>query len=426
MPDYRSIIDDIEAGNRHYNMDGVLMDIRDGYPAAERIYGGKGSVRLSDAWLDFVNLINGPIGCKYQFVDFDKYPHCRIFKDCVGWHNKGFDNLVEQVTFSGNIVEVTSIEGNRAYIKSYFNDQAPPASIWPDKDHLDTRVQLFTTQFKTKLDMTTNGRNPRTLIIANLGERLWIDIADLRPIESVISPENEVDMYVEGIDTSHWESTILWDKVAASKKFVWCKATESYTYKDPDYKADIQAAKAAGMLVGSYHFFRWAGDTIKQTNFFLDTIQGMPMDLPPVIDIEENNIGYGWKNYQTAIKLCLDMIEVKTGRKPIIYTSKNFWQYTGNPVWSKDYPLWVAHYSTAITAPLLPVGWDHWTFWQYSEAGKIDGIPYDGVDLNRFNGSYLDLLAFCKIETIPPVVTEPTDSEKLKRLWDAHPELHTA
>jgi lysozyme len=423
LPDYRRIIDDIEAGNRHYNMDGVMMDIRDGYPATERIYGGKGSVKLSREWMIYVNRINGIDGCKYQFVDFENYPTCHIFKPNVGWHNKGYDNLIEQLTFAGNIVDVISIEGDRAYIRSFYNDQMPPAPIWPDKDHLDPKVQLFTTQFKTKLDVTTNGKYPRTLIIANPGERLWIDVANLRPIALVIPPENEVDMYVEGIDTSHWESVIQWDKVATSKKFVWCKATESYTYKDPEYKADIQAAKAAGMLVGSYHFFRWAGDTLRQTRLFLDTIKGMPMDLPPMLDVEEEKIGYGWKNYQTALKLCLDTIEGETGRKPVIYTSQYYWGFTNNPVWAKDYPLCVANYTTGST-PVLPIGWDRWTFWQYSAAGKIYGIPYDGVDLDHFNGSYLDLLQFCKIETIPPIVTEPTDAEKLKRLWDAHTELH--
>lgn len=409
------VIDDIEAGNRHYNMDGVEMNIRDGYPATTRIYGGSGGVRLSPAWMQYVRDINIGEGYKYHYTNTDRTE----FKDCVGWHNKGYPNLVEQLTFAGNVVDVTSIVGNRAYIRCYYNDQTPPAPIWPDKDHLDPLVQLFTTQFKTKLDKTTNGKYPRTVIIANPGERLWMDIAD---IKQVILPENEVDMTVEGIDTSHWESVIQWEKVAANKKFVWCKATESYTYKDPEYKADIQAAKAAGMLVGSYHFFRWAGDTLRQTHLFLDTIKGMPMDLPPMLDVEEEKIGYGWRNYQTALKLCLDTIEGETGRKPIIYTSSYYWGFTNNPAWSKDYPLCVANYG--VTKPFLPSAWNTWTFWQYSKAGKIDGIPYDGVDLDQFNGSYLDLLAFCKIATIPPVIPEFTDAEKLQLLWDDHPLLH--
>jgi hypothetical protein len=93
------------------------------------------------------------------------------------------------LTFSGNIVDVLEIVDNRAYIRCYYNDQKPPAVIWPaviwpKPDCLDTRVQLLTTQYKTWLDMTTDRRYPRTVIIANPGERLWIDVANLRKVEN--------------------------------------------------------------------------------------------------------------------------------------------------------------------------------------------------------------------------------------------------
>lgn len=227
---------------------------------------------------------------------------------------------------------------------------------------------------------------------------------------------------IKGIDTSHWEGIINWGNVwSMDYRFCFHKATEGIGYTDPDYKFDIVSAKANGFLVGSYHFFRCQYDTLKQAALFLNTIKGMPMDLPPVVDIEESVIGYGWKNYQTAIKLFLDTIEGATGKKPIIYTSKNFWQYTGYPTWANQYPLWVAHYSTAITAPLMPVGWDKWTFWQWSEAGKNIVNPFDGVDLNYFNGNYDDLLKFCNKE---PVVIELTDKQKLDILWADYQETH--
>jgi lysozyme len=230
---------------------------------------------------------------------------------------------------------------------------------------------------------------------------------------------------IEGIDTSHWEGIINWTNVwSKGYRFSYHKASEGIGYTDPDYKFDITSAKTNNFIVGSYHFFRCKDDTLKQAALFLKTIAGFPMDLPPVVDVEESTIGYGWKNYQTAIKLFLDTVEKSTGRKPMIYTSKNFWSYTNNPSWAKDYPLWVAHYSAAITAPLLPVGWDKWTMWQYSEAGKDIVNPFDGVDLDRFNGSYDDLLKFCGKVIVPPVTPDYTDSEKLQILWGAHPELH--
>jgi hypothetical protein len=138
---------------------------------------------LTPEWMAFVRTINSQAGRKFQFVDW--FLGCKILKHSVGWHNTGKGNRVEQLTFSGNIVDVIAIEGNKAYIRCYYNDELPPAPIWPEKDSLDTRVQLFTTQFRNKLDITTNGRYPRTVIIANSRkERLWIDIANLKKVEN--------------------------------------------------------------------------------------------------------------------------------------------------------------------------------------------------------------------------------------------------
>ena len=44
--------------------------------------------------------------------------------------------------------------------------------------------------------------------------------------------------------------------------------------------------------------------------------------------------------------------------------------------------------------PSLPRGWFKWTFWQYSEKGRVNGINAK-VDLNVFNGTLEDLYKFC-------------------------------
>jgi lysozyme len=132
------------------------------------------------------------------------------------------------------------------------------------------------------------------------------------------------------------------------------------------------------------------------------------MDLPPVLDVEEEKPACGWRNYQTAIQLALQTIELRTGRKPMIYTNKYYWSFTNHPTWAKDYPLWVASYIIAAQ-PVMPVGWSTWNFWQYSEAGKNIVNPYDGVDLNLYNGEMNDLLKFCGHEPDVPVVVAPVE-----------------
>jgi lysozyme len=56
--------------------------------------------------------------------------------------------------------------------------------------------------------------------------------------------------------------------------------------------------------------------------------------------------------------------------------------------WADVYPLWLAHYTTGWPSQVYP--WVGWSFWQYSSAGKISGVP-TRVDLNYFNGSEADL-----------------------------------
>ena len=55
------------------------------------------------------------------------------------------------------------------------------------------------------------------------------------------------------------------------------------------------------------------------------------------------------------------------------------------------YPIWVAHYTTK-PKPAVPPGWQNWTFWQFSETGKVTGITTP-VDLDRFNGTLDQLRA---------------------------------
>ena len=60
-----------------------------------------------------------------------------------------------------------------------------------------------------------------------------------------------------GIDVSKFQGTINWTKVAKDStiKFVYVKATEGTSIRDPYYKTNITKAKKAGLLVGSYHLY---------------------------------------------------------------------------------------------------------------------------------------------------------------------------
>jgi lysozyme len=61
-----------------------------------------------------------------------------------------------------------------------------------------------------------------------------------------------------------------------------------------------------------------------------------------------------------------------------------WWPAGQYPTWTRDHEFWVAHYTTQ-PEPKTHESWGGWRIWQYTEAGKIAGIP-GKVDLNWFNG----------------------------------------
>ena len=58
-----------------------------------------------------------------------------------------------------------------------------------------------------------------------------------------------------GIDVSRFQDSINWSKVAKNSKieFVYIKATEGASIKDPMYKYNVKKAREAGLLQQPHH-----------------------------------------------------------------------------------------------------------------------------------------------------------------------------
>lgn len=223
---------------------------------------------------------------------------------------------------------------------------------------------------------------------------------------------------VPGIDVSYWNAGIDWPKVRATgQRFVFAKATEGDFYADPTFPANWSGAKAAGLLRGAYHFFRPNVDGRKQAKKFIDYIKSTKDngELPPALDLETHD-GQTNARIIARAKDWLDEVEAAFGKKPIIYSGQYFLQDHfseaggGPPAWAKEYPLWLAQYPNVYMdgqQPYLPRGWFKWTFWQYSEKGRLNGINAN-VDLNVFNGTLEELYKFAGAQ----IVTETAPQEK--------------
>lgn len=203
------------------------------------------------------------------------------------------------------------------------------------------------------------------------------------------------DTRLFGIDVAHHEGVIDWKKVsAAGVKYAFLKASEASTFKDKRYRFNRAECAKNGIPSGGYHFFRPHAPISNQVNNLVSMVGAMQDgELPPVLDLE---VPESWKSLSlrqrlNIVRAWLDGVENALNVKPIIYLSSSFaGDILGSDKFLANYVLWLAHYTRAAN-PRVPEPWKSssdksWTFWQYSETGRVDGITDDLVDLNRFNG----------------------------------------
>ncbi len=208
--------------------------------------------------------------------------------------------------------------------------------------------------------------------------------------------------YARGIDVSHWQQEVDWSAVKGDGNvFAIIKASQGLSNVDKRLKINWPGIKQAGLLVSSYHFMNAHQDGARQAEHYINTMQPMidqygGFDLPAVLDVESRG-SVTSEVLLRNIELFLQTVEQAFGHKPFVYTRYYFWkdnlrvkgQY---PAWAPQYPMWVAHYTSA-DQPLVPTGWDRWDIWQYSESGRTSGVK-SNTDMNYFNGSESDLRAW--------------------------------
>lgn len=201
---------------------------------------------------------------------------------------------------------------------------------------------------------------------------------------------------VRGIDISHYQAEIDWDKLANATiqdsplRFVFIKATEGTDQFDSYFNRNFHAAKQHGIIRGAYHFFSTHSPAKRQAEHFCRMVQLEEGDLPPVLDVEtevDKTGAYTRSQLTRELLVWLDIVEKHYGVTPILYASYSFRKtYLSNEAFLK-YPYWIAHY---YVDNLRYTG--SWAFWQHTDAGHIDGIR-GYVDVNLFNGDMEQLEA---------------------------------
>jgi len=129
--------------------------------------------------------------------------------------------------------------------------------------------------------------------------------------------------------------------------------------------------------------------------------QNAPADadaLPPVLDVEATPTSKTCHKHLTQegaiadMRAMLEEMERHYGKRPIIYTTVDFYQAILSDGSLSEYPIWVR--STKYH-PSVKYAGRAWRFWQYQSDGRIDGIS-GKVDRDAFAGSAQQWEAFLR------------------------------
>ena len=194
-------------------------------------------------------------------------------------------------------------------------------------------------------------------------------------------------MAIKGIDISHWNGDIDFNKVKASGiEFVIIKAggSDRGFYTDPKFRENYEKAKAAELFVGAYYFVgkKFYGDLagIADGKRFVDILKGMQFEYPVYLDVETTDGRYKELATDAAIAFCQTL--ENAGYYVGIYASDiSGFKEKLNHNRLEAYAHWVARYGKE--PEVCKEGVIH----QYSSKGAVDGIV-GSVDLDRSSCDY--------------------------------------
>lgn len=170
--------------------------------------------------------------------------------------------------------------------------------------------------------------------------------------------------------------------------FIYIKATEGATLRNPYYANDHASARRHGYRAGAYHFFSTKSSARQQAAFFIKHSRYSAGDLPPALDVEPSavqikNMG-GAAVLLASVRQWLEIVGRQRGVRPIIYVSQQFVNkylnasYADGEHLRRNYQIWIARYGEY--KPDV-----HLAIWQLSPDGTVRGIK-GHVDINVFNG----------------------------------------
>lgn len=215
--------------------------------------------------------------------------------------------------------------------------------------------------------------------------------------ESNVTLPSPTPRTIWGVDISNHQKGINVQSIRNEGfDFLIAKVSEGSTYRDPQWPGFRDAARAAGLKLMGYHYFR-TGNVQAQADTFVQHLGDK--SIPAMIDFEN---GSG-----TSVRSIVEFIAALRDRgvtAKLLYLPRWYWQGTmgstdlspvGLPLMSSSYGANRAGYTSAIYPGDNDPGWNGYggldvAVFQFSERGRVAGMD---IDVNAFKGTEADLAA---------------------------------
>ena len=196
-------------------------------------------------------------------------------------------------------------------------------------------------------------------------------------------------MGLNGVDVASYQSKLK-PSAMTTTQFVIVKFTQGTWYVNPYAEAQYSAAKAAGKLLGAYHYGE-GGSATKEARYFAKILGSRVGECVPGLDWEgmQNSTFGSGKDVAWCLEFCDEFYRL-TGVRPVIYMSKSVCRKYDWARVAKNYKLWCAQYGSNNATNYRSDPWTDsnsfgaWkgdTIRQYSSHGSIKG--YSGyIDIN--------------------------------------------
>ena len=221
-----------------------------------------------------------------------------------------------------------------------------------------------------------------------------------------IQPSRALAQRAMGIDVHRGFGWIDWTRVKnAGYVWAWAKASEGVGYQDSQFVNNINNARAAGVLIGAYHYARYdlGNSGANEANWFWQVVspylRNDGSEIMPMLDVEDdltNNPMTADQVSAWVVDFC-NTFNAKAAQagytlKMVIYTYPWYSSTYLNSSVTQNYFLDMATLNGENPQTGAPDkrNWPTWSSWQYSWTIHVDGVPGDGNGsclMDVYNGS---------------------------------------